>query len=101
MGLTDSIGNLGGIVVQIFLGLALFNPTKPQSYRLAGFFSLGYILYEFAQLVLPKGVFDWKDIYGTAIGFCLSLPVLALLWRLCPVSSAEQAMGGHSDGSTA
>ena len=64
--------------------------------RLAGFFSLGYILYEFAQPVLPKGVFDWKDVYGTAIGLSLSLPVLALLWRLYPVTKAGQAMGGHS-----
>lgn len=101
IGLTDCIGNLGGIVVQVFLGLSFFNPTKPQSYRLAGFFALGYILYEFAQPVLPRGVFDWKDIYGTAIGFCLSLPVLALLWRLYPVTKAEQAMGGHSNGRTA
>ena len=95
MGFTDCIGNLGGIVVQIFLGLAVFNPTKQQSYRLAAFFSLGYVLYEFAQPVLPRGVFDWKDVYGTAIGFCLSLPMLALLWRLFPVRKAEQAIGGH------
>lgn len=91
LGLTDCIGNLGGIIVQIFLGLAFLNPTRPQSYRLAGFFSLGYIVYEFAQPVLPKGVFDWKDVYGTAIGLGLSLPVLALLWRMYPGTEARPA----------
>jgi hypothetical protein len=83
-GLTGSIGNLGGIVVQIFFGLTVVNATKKQSYLLAVFFSLGYVLYEFAQLILPKGVFDWNDIYGTAIGMGLSLMLLLILWRLFP-----------------
>ena len=42
-GLTDSIGNWGGIIVQIFLGLAIFSSGKRQSYRLAAFFSIGCI----------------------------------------------------------
>ena len=37
-GLTDSIGNWSGIIVQIFLGLAIFNSGKKQSYTLAAFF---------------------------------------------------------------
>lgn len=87
-GLTDSIGNFGGIVVQIFLGLALMNATRRQSYRLATFFIVGYVLYEFAQPVLPRGVFDWNDVYGTIIGFLFSVLVLTLMWRLMPF--AEQ-----------
>jgi hypothetical protein len=71
-GLADSIGNLGGVVVQIFLGLAVLNATRKQSYRLAAFFALGYVAYEFAQPYLPKGVFDWKDIYGNDRGGGLS-----------------------------
>ncbi len=80
-GLTDSIGNFGGIVVQIFLGLAIMNATRSQSYRLAAFFSVGYVVYEFAQPVLPRGVFDWNDVFGTIIGFVVSLMVLSVIWR--------------------
>ena len=29
--------------------------------------------YGIAQLILPKGVFDWKDIYGTIIGGLIGL----------------------------
>lgn len=84
LGFADSIGNLGGIIVQIFFGLAILNPTRLQSYRLAVFFSVGYIMYEFAQLFLPKGVFDWKDVYGTVLGLGLSLLILLVLWRVFP-----------------
>ena len=83
-GLTDSIGNLGGILVQIFLGCALVNATREQSIRLATFFSLGYVVYEFLQPVLPKGVFDWNDVFGTVIGYFISLPILLVIWWLIP-----------------
>lgn len=79
-GLTESIGNLGGIVVMIFLGCAAINPTKPQSYRLATFYSVGFVAYEFFQPVLPKGVFDWNDVLGTAIGYAIALVLLSLIW---------------------
>lgn len=67
-GIADSIGNLGGIVVQIFIGLAIFNPPFKKGFRLFGFFVMGYIVYEILQPILPRGVFDWTDIYGTLIG---------------------------------
>lgn len=83
-GLADSIGNLGGIIVQIFFLCAVLNSTKIQSYRWAGFLSAGYIVYEFVQPYLPKGVFDWKDIYATIIGLIISLIVLWFLWYKFP-----------------
>ena len=46
-GLADSIGNLGGIVVQIFVVLAVVNATKKQSYRLVALMAAGYVAYEF------------------------------------------------------
>ena len=67
-GIADSMGNLGGIIVQIFFGLAVLNSSYKKGLRLISFFIIGYILYEIAQPFLPKGVFDWKDIYGTIIG---------------------------------
>jgi hypothetical protein len=88
-GLTDSIGNLGGIIVQIFVGLAILNAMKMQSYRLAVFYSIGYVAYEFAQPHLPRGVFDWNDIYGTVIGFLVSVVILAAVWRHAPTETRE------------
>jgi glycopeptide antibiotics resistance protein len=80
-GLADSIGNLGGIIVQIFLGLVLMNSNLKQGGKLIGFFVIGYIVYEILQPVLPKGTFDWKDIYGTVIGGILAAIVFFLIQK--------------------
>lgn len=71
-GIADSIGNSGGIIVQIFFSLAILNPPRKKVYRIILFLIIGYCIYEFLQPILPKGVFDWKDIYGTIIGGLLS-----------------------------
>ncbi len=36
-GIADSMGNSGGIVVQIFFGLAIFNSTRTKGLRLISF----------------------------------------------------------------
>jgi len=69
----------GGRSVQIFFGLTVFNSTKKKGWRLISFFIIGYILYEIAQPFLPKGVFDWKDIYGTFIGGIIGLLLFHLI----------------------
>ena len=81
LGLADSMGNLGGIVVQTFASLAIFNSQRTKAFNVIGFLVVGYILYEIAQPYLPRGVFDWKDIYGTIIGGAVSA-LLVLLVRL-------------------
>ena len=97
LGLTGSIGNLGGILVIIFLGCAALNPTREQSFRLAAFYSLGFVAYEFVQPALPKGVFDWLDVIGTGVGYLISLPILAAVWRRCtPRPSSELPGQGAS-----
>ncbi|MGI9585221.1 MAG: hypothetical protein ACR2N7_06480 [Acidimicrobiia bacterium] len=78
-GLADSIGNLGGIVVQVFVSLALLNSRKTKAFNVVGFLVAGFILYEIIQPYLPKGVFDWKDIYGTIIGGIISAFLVVLL----------------------
>lgn len=78
-GIADSMGNLGGIVVQIFLSLAILNSQKKRAFNVIAFLVAGYILYEIVQPYLPKGVFDWKDIYGTIIGGFVSVVFLLLL----------------------
>lgn len=72
-GLADSIGNLGGIIVQIFFSLAMLNSPKKKGYLVIGLIVIGYILYEIIQPYLPRGVFDWKDIYGSIIGGAISV----------------------------
>ena len=67
-GIADSIGNSGGVVVQIFFTLAILNSPPKKVFNVIGFITIGYIVYEILQPFLPKGVFDWKDIYGTFIG---------------------------------
>ena len=81
-GIADSMGNLGGIVVQIFFSLAILNSQKKKAFNVIGFLVAGFILYEIVQPYLPKGVFDWKDIYGTVIGGIVSVLFLLLLRRI-------------------
>jgi len=81
-GLADSIGNLGGIVVQIFVMLAVFNSPYKKGFNLIIFLTAGYILYEFAQPYLPKGTFDWLDVYGTIIGGLVSVVLYLIIHKL-------------------
>ena len=78
-GIADSMGNLGGIVVQIFFGLTILNPLYKKAIRLVLFFATGYILYEMIQPYLPKGTFDWLDIYGTLLGSVLAILILTVI----------------------
>lgn len=78
-GFTDSIGNGGGILAQIFLALAILNPNQKQSYQLAALLSCGYVVYEFLQPILPKGTFDWNDIWATGIGCLISLITISYI----------------------
>ncbi len=81
-GIADSIGNSGGIIVQIFFMLAILNSPRKKVFRVIGFIVIGYILYEILQPYLPRGVFDWKDIYGTLIGGAISLFVLFFIKKI-------------------
>ncbi len=81
-GIADSIGNSGGILVQIFLGLAILNPTFKKGFRLIGLFVVGYVVYEFLQPILPKGTFDWLDVYGTLLGGFVGLIIYVLIQTL-------------------
>jgi hypothetical protein len=81
MGLADSMGNFGGIIVQSFFGLAVLNSSMRKGLRLIVFFILGYIVYEFLQPLLPKGVFDWRDIFGTLIGGVLGMVLFLIMHR--------------------
>jgi len=79
LGIADSIGNLSGIIAQIFFMLAILNSTKKKGVRLIVFIVFGYVLYEIVQPILPRGTFDWLDIYGTIIGGLISLIIFLLI----------------------
>lgn len=81
-GIADSIGNSGGIVVQIFFMLTILNSPKNKIFRVIGFITIGYIIYEILQPYLPRGVFDWKDIYGTFIGGVISIIIWFIINKL-------------------
>ena len=63
-GLADSMGNLGGIIVQIFFGLALINATKKIGLKIISVCVIGYILYEAVQPILPKEFLIGKIFMG-------------------------------------
>ena len=81
-GIADSIGNSGGIIVQIFFMLAILNSPRKKVFNVIGLIVIGYIIYEILQPYLPRGVFDWKDIYGTLIGGAISLFVLFFVKKI-------------------
>ncbi len=78
-GLADSIGNFGGIIVQIFFGLAVLNPVRKKAIHLILIFVFGYILYEIFQPLFPGGIFDWKDIAGTILGGLIGFGLFLIL----------------------
>ena len=80
-GLADSVGNWGGIVVQIFFGLAILNSPFKKGFRLIGLLVVGYIIYEILQPYLPKGTFDWPDVYGTLAGGIIALALFFLIHK--------------------
>lgn len=81
-GIADSIGNLGGIVVQVFASLAILNSRASKALRVIGFLVAGYILYEIIQPYLPRGVFDWKDVFGTILGGIIAALLVLVLRRV-------------------
>ena len=81
-GIADSIVNSGGIIVQIYFMLAILNSPRNKVFRVIAFIVIGYIIYEILQPYLPRGVFDWKDIYGTFIGGVISLCIYFIMGKL-------------------
>ena len=81
-GIADSIGNSGGIIVQIFFTLAVINSPRKKVYNVFILLIGGYILYEIVQPYLPRGVFDWKDVFGTLIGGIIAFIIFLILHKV-------------------
>jgi glycopeptide antibiotics resistance protein len=69
------------VVTQISLLLAVMHSNWRQGLRVIVFATCGYIAYEFAQLVLPQGTFDMKDVTATLAGGAIAVGILSLARR--------------------
>jgi hypothetical protein len=87
-GLADMMGNLGGTVAIIFFNLAVTHATRTQARWMIGLVTVGLMAYEIVQGVLPRSVFDWKDMWATAIAGLVAWGLLELIHRLLPESAA-------------
>jgi len=93
-GIADSIGNSLGTLTQIFFYLGLFNATQKQSYRLIAFVTLGYIGYEIVQPYLPRGIFDWRDVFATLAAGIFSALVVTVVHAVFPERRADSSRQG-------
>jgi len=80
--IADTIGNSLGIIVQIFFMLFIINSTKKKSYFVVAFLSIGYVVYEILQIVLPRKMFDINDVYATFVGGVIGLMILLIIHKL-------------------
>jgi hypothetical protein len=69
LGLADTIGNLGGVVVIVFFDAVIADWTPQQTIRYTWFLIVpGMLLYEALQGNLLPGTFDWGDVGATLLG---------------------------------
>jgi hypothetical protein len=86
-GLADVMGNLGGALSIVFFNLACTHATRVQGLRMIGLVTVGLMAYEVIQGVLPRSVFDWKDMVATLLAGLIALGLLLLLHWLLPESA--------------
>jgi len=90
LGFADVIGNLLGTVTVIFFCLGVNHATRMQSIRIVAFVTIGIVIYELLQPVLPKGVLDWKDVISTPVAGLFSLVMVLAIWRIVPDPLSEE-----------
>jgi hypothetical protein len=83
-GLADVMGNSGGTLAIIFFDLAFTHATRVQGRRIIGLVTAGLMVYEVLQGVLPKSVFDWKDMVATLIAGLFALVLLEIIHHRLP-----------------
>ena len=81
-GFADVIGNLLGTAAIIFFCLGIYNATRIQSMRVIAFITIGVVIYELFQPVLPRGVLDWKDVVCTFAAGFFSLVIILIILRV-------------------
>jgi len=72
----DTNGNIGGaIVASFFFNCFYSNNPLQKRIKIALSSCCGLIVYEFLQLFMKWQTFDQNDIYGTIIGFIISISI--------------------------
>jgi hypothetical protein len=85
-GMADVMGNLSGTLAIVFFDLAATHATRAQGLRVIGLVTGGLIVYEIVQAVLPRSVFDWKDVAATLLAGAIAVGWLLILHRILPES---------------
>jgi hypothetical protein len=83
-GMADVIGNLGGTLAVIFFNLGTAHATRAQGMRMIGLVTVGLMAYEVVQGVLPRSVFDWKDLAVTPLAGLIAVGMVVIMHRLLP-----------------
>lgn len=69
----DCFGNIGGVIVGSYLFIWWAKETRFRKREIIIFsVSIGLVVYEFLQILIPWQTFDIKDIFGTLIGFTIA-----------------------------
>ncbi|GAP43343.1 hypothetical protein TBC1_111496 [Lentimicrobium saccharophilum] len=80
--IADTIGNFTGTIAIIFFDFAIVNPKYRQGRILIIFITLGLIVYELIQFILPgTNTCDWRDIAATLIAGMISWGIYELLFK--------------------
>ena len=75
----NSSGNIGGVIIASLL-FYLVVKTNYSFYLLSTFVAIGFVCYEFLQIVIPWQTFDILDIIGSIVGLILAC-LLHLIYR--------------------
>ena len=79
----DSWTNIWAVPVASFLFIYLKQILKILiQIKICFFTTLGFVLYEFTQKILPWTTFDIKDIYASFIGFSLTVIIILIAYLL-------------------
>lgn len=82
--ISDTIGNIGGILAASFLFIWYkdFHTIKPRVWVIFSVF-VGFEAYELIQILLPWATFDVNDMIGTLIGALIALILNLLIVKYC------------------
>lgn len=75
----DTLGNIGGVPVAafFFIWYSNYSDKRPDTFKkrftITLAVTIGIIIYEVLQKVLPWMTFDLRDIYGSLIGFAIAI----------------------------
>lgn len=80
--IADTIGNFTGTIAIIYFDLAGVNPYYKIGRWLILFITLGLIVYELVQYILPgRNTCDWRDIVATIIAGIISFGLYELIYK--------------------